>query len=173
MKMKQADVESLLRTGLTSQLNLIDQLRNESSNTDTMDQRMIDRANELISTYSDMGASATKTFLTVQSALMNEFGESAKQSSKYWAIMNDYVVENINQRDKLTALDKKYAPFSPKEKTERCITSRGSGYGTINTSRIIGFRKKGCHKCPAKRNRSLVTTKKERIDRGSTGRTRR
>lgn len=118
MKMKQADVESLLRTGLTSQLNLIDQLRNESSNTDTMDQRMIDRANELISTYSDMGASATKTFLTVQSALMNEFGESAKQSSKYWAIMNDYVVENINQRDKLTALDKKYAPFSPKEKTE-------------------------------------------------------
>lgn len=116
MRMKQADTESALRTSLTSQLNALDRLRSASTNTDTMDQKIIDRANELIKTYSDMGTTATETFLTVQKALMDEFGESARQSGKYWSVMNDYVVENINQRDKLIAIDKKYAPFSPKEK---------------------------------------------------------
>lgn len=118
MRMKQAETEDVIRTSLTSQLNAIDNIRSASTNTDTMDQKMIDRANELIKTYSDMGATATETFLTVQKALMDEFGQSAKQSGEYWAQMNQYVIENMSERDKLAALDKKYASFSPKPQQE-------------------------------------------------------
>lgn len=121
MRMKQADMESVTRSSLTAQLNALDKLRSESTNTDTMDQKIIDRANNLIKTYSEMGANAKETFLAVQKALMDEFGDSARQSGKYWSVMNQYVIENIKQRDKLIDLDKRYAPFAAKKETSSNI----------------------------------------------------